>query len=83
MRLSTPSAIPKCKPTSSRSPACSRSAIQGKVRRLSRDRRTFPWIAEREQAGDLELVGLHFGIADGVLRRMQTDGLFQALEPAE
>src|SRR5690606_31013028 len=42
------------------------------VVRLSLDNlRTFPWIAEREQAGDLELVGLHFGIADGVLRRMQ------------
>ena len=54
------------------------------VVRLSLDNlRTFPWIAEREQAGDLELVGLHFGIADGVLRRMQTDGLFEALEPAE
>ena len=54
------------------------------VVRLSLDNlRTFPWIAEREQAGDLELVGLHFGIADGVLRRMQMDGLFQALEPAE
>ena len=54
------------------------------VVRLSLDNlRTFPWIAEREQAGELELVGLHFGIADGMLRRMQTDGLFQALEPAE
>ena len=54
------------------------------VVRLSLDNlRTFPWIAEREQAGELELVGLHFGIADGVLRRMQTDGLFEALEPAE
>ena len=54
------------------------------VVRLSLDNlRTFPWITEREQAGELELVGLHFGIADGVLRRMQTDGLFQALEPAE
>ena len=54
------------------------------VVRLSLDNlRTFPWIAEREAAGELELVGLHFGIADGVLRRMQTDGLFQALEPAE
>ena len=54
------------------------------VVRLSLDNlRTFPWIAEREQAGELELVGLHFGIADGVLRRMQTGGLFEALEPAE
>ena len=50
------------------------------VVRLSLDNlRTFPWIAEREQAGDLELVGLHFGIADGLLRRMQTDGAFKAL----
>jgi carbonic anhydrase len=51
------------------------------VVRLSLDNlRTFPWIAEREQAGELELVGLHFGIADGVLARLQTDGLFRALE---
>ena len=39
------------------------------VVRLSLDNlRTFPWIAEREAAGELALSGLHFGIADGVLR---------------
>ena len=30
--------------------------------------RTFPWIAEREQAGRLRLHGAHFAIADGILR---------------
>jgi carbonic anhydrase len=29
--------------------------------------RTFPWIAEREQAGDLKLHGAHFSIAEGRL----------------
>ncbi|WP_262423012.1 hypothetical protein [Brevundimonas denitrificans] len=49
--------------------------------RLSIDNlRTFPWIAEREAMGDLELVGLHFGIANGVLWRMQADGVFKSLD---
>ena len=52
------------------------------VVRLSIDNlRTFPWIAEREAAGELELVGLHFGIANGVLWRMQADGVFKSLDP--
>jgi len=29
--------------------------------------RTFPWVAEREAAGDLKLHGVHFSIAEGVL----------------
>ena len=29
--------------------------------------RTFPWIAERELAGNLKLHGAHFAIADGQL----------------
>jgi carbonic anhydrase len=29
--------------------------------------RTFPWIAEREQAGELQLHGAHFSIAEGRL----------------
>jgi carbonic anhydrase len=36
--------------------------------------RTFPWIAEREAAGSLALSGVHFGIADGVLRSLRDDG---------
>lgn len=55
------------------------------VVRLSIDNlRTFPWIAEREKAGELELIGLHFGIANGVLWKMQADGVFKRLEePAQ
>ena len=53
------------------------------VRLSVQNLRTFPWIAEREAAGDLEILGLHFGIAKGVLWRMQTDGVFKRLdEPA-
>ena len=29
--------------------------------------RTFPWIAERERAGDLKLHGAHFAISEGRL----------------
>ncbi|MFT4955839.1 MAG: carbonic anhydrase [Brevundimonas sp.] len=50
------------------------------VRMSIENLRTFPWIAEKEAAGQLELLGLHFGIADGVLKRMQTDGVFNPLE---
>ena len=49
------------------------------VVRLSLDNlRTFPWIAEREAAGTLALSGVHFGIADGVLRSLR-DGVFVSL----
>lgn len=41
--------------------------------------RTFPWIAEREAAGELKLVGLHFGIADGVLTRAGDGERFEPL----
>jgi carbonic anhydrase len=41
--------------------------------------RTFPWIAEREAAGKLTLSGLHFGIADGVLRALSGPGRFEPL----
>lgn len=42
--------------------------------------RTFPWIAEREAAGTLALSGVHFGIADGVLRSLRGPGRFEALD---
>lgn len=41
--------------------------------------RTFPWIAERERAGSLTLSGLHFGIADGILRALKGPGRFEPL----
>ena len=50
------------------------------VVRLSLDNlRTFPWIAEREAAGELVLAGLHFGIADGVLHALKGEGPFEPL----
>ena len=55
-------------------------AAEEAVVRLSLDNlRTFPWIAEREAAGELALTGLHFGIADGVLRALTGPGRFEAL----
>ena len=50
------------------------------VRMSIQNLRTFPWIAERETAGDLKLFGLHFGIADGVLTEMNADGVFRAVD---
>lgn len=42
--------------------------------------RTFPWIAEREAAGTLALSGIHFGIADGVLRVLTDKPRFETLD---
>jgi carbonic anhydrase len=40
--------------------------------------RTFPWIAERENAGKLKLHGAHFAIADGVLYVLdEAEGTFR------
>ncbi|WP_417232775.1 carbonic anhydrase [Brevundimonas sp.] len=56
-------------------------AAEEAVVRLSIDNlRTFPWIAEREAAGNLTLSGLHFGIADGILRALTGPGRFEALD---
>jgi len=41
--------------------------------------RTFPWIAEKEAAGELRLSGLHFGIAAGLLTKLTGAGRFQPL----
>lgn len=55
-------------------------AAEEAVVRLSIDHlRTFPWIAEREAAGSLTLVGLHFGIGEGLLRALKGPGRFEAL----
>jgi len=55
-------------------------AAEEAVVRLSIDNlRTFPWIAEREAAGELALTGLHFGIADGILRALTGPDRFEAL----
>ena len=57
-----------------------RAAEEAVVRMSIQNLRTFPWIAERETAGDLKLFGLHFGIADGVLTEMNADGVFRAVD---
>jgi carbonic anhydrase len=56
-----------------------RLAEETVVRLSLENLRTFPWIAERENAGDLTLLGLHFGIADGVLRTLKGPGRFESL----
>jgi carbonic anhydrase len=54
-------------------------AEEAVVRLSLENLRTFPWIAEREAAGTLALSGVHFGIADGVLRAMRGPGPFEVL----
>ena len=55
-------------------------ATEEAVVRLSLDNlRSFPWIAEREADGRLELTGLHFGIAEGMLRRLSGAARFEPL----
>ena len=56
-----------------------RAAEEAIVRLSIRNLRTFPWIAERETAGDLTLSGLHFGIAEGVLTAMTDKPRFEPL----
>ena len=57
-----------------------RLAEETVVRLSLENLRTFPWIAEREAAGTLTLSGLHFGIADGVLRALKGPGRFEAMD---
>ena len=56
-----------------------RVAEEAVVRLSIENLRTFPWIAEREAAGELELVGLHFGIAEGILRKLTAAPRFEPL----
>lgn len=56
-----------------------RASEEAVVRLSIENLRSFPWIAEREQAGKLHLTGLHFGIADGVLRTLGKAARFKPL----
>ncbi len=56
-----------------------RVAEEAGVRLSLENLRTFPWIAEKEAAGELKLVGLHFGIFDGVLTRAGDSPRFEPL----
>jgi carbonic anhydrase len=55
------------------------AAEEAVVRLSIHNLRTFPWIAEREAAGVLELAGLHFGIAEGMLRKLTSAARFEPL----
>ena len=56
-------------------PAMTDQEAEAAVVRLSlRNLRTFPWIADREAAGSLQLMGMRFGIHTGVLSRLGPDG---------
>ena len=57
-----------------------RVAEEAVVRLSIENLRTFPWIAEREAAGDLVLSGLHFGIADGILTKLTAAKRFERLD---
>ena len=57
-----------------------RVAEEAVVRLSIENLRTFPWIAEREAAGDLVLSGLHFGIADGILTKLTSAKRFERLD---
>lgn len=55
-------------------------AAEEAIIRLSiRNLRTFPWIAEKEAAGQLALTGLHFGIGEGVLKVLGDQPRFEPL----
>ncbi|WP_426037347.1 carbonic anhydrase [Brevundimonas sp. DC300-4] len=61
-------------------PESCEQATEEAVVRLSLDNlRTFPWIAGREADGRLELTGLHFGIAEGMLRKLTSAPRFEPL----
>lgn len=48
------------------------------IRVSMRNLRTFPFVAEREAAGNLTIHGAYFAIADGILHVMGEDETFQA-----
>jgi carbonic anhydrase len=56
--------------------ACEHETVKVSLENL----RTFPWIAEREAAGRLALVGAYYGIASGVLSVLGADGVFVPAE---
>ena len=57
-----------------------RASEEAVVRLSIRNLRTFPWIAEREAKGELQLSGLHFGIAEGALTALTDKPRFEPLD---
>jgi carbonic anhydrase len=63
-----------------RAPADMQSALELESIKLSLDNlRTFPWIDERVQSGQLHLRGTLFDVRTGVLKMLQPDGEFRAV----
>jgi carbonic anhydrase len=56
--------------------ACEHETVKVSLENL----RTFPWIAEREAAGQLALVGAYYAIASGVLSVLGPDGNFEPVK---
>jgi carbonic anhydrase len=54
---------------------CERESVKLSLENL----RTFPWIAERTEAGALQLVGAVFDIRTGVLQTLRENGGFEAV----
>ena len=53
---------------------------QAAIRQSLRNLRSFPWLAEREKAGALQLHGIWFDMADGALRELdEASGRFHPL----
>jgi len=65
----------KCESVEERQDVCEHEAIKVSIDNLM----TFPWVRERVEAGRLRLQGCRFGIASGVLERLQPDGTFAAV----
>ena len=59
-------------------PADAPLACEYETVRLSLENlRTFPWIAERIEAGTLRLHGAHFDVRTGILALLHHDGTFR------
>lgn len=66
----------RCEGVAAGDDAVERACEDETVRLSLQNLRTFPWVAEREGAGDLRLHGFSFDIRTGILRRMAADGDF-------
>jgi hypothetical protein len=66
--------VPERSPPEVRQQAAEWEAVRVSIRNL----RTFPWILEAEEKGELELHGAWFDIRSGALMRLGQDGSFSA-----
>lgn len=62
-------------PSAERQRFCEQCCVQLSIENL----RTFPWITERVEAGDLGIHGAYFGVATGQLELLGEDGAFHCV----